>query len=271
MNIDQIISSGLLESYVLGTATHSEVSLVQDLCSKNPSLITEIEAIESALITYSSQATQPVNAELKNKIIQKIFSPADQPLPQQEAKIIPIKKNDGIIRLYKLGIAASVIFFVTSVIFIFSLQEKVKGLNNELAKANSEKTNFEEQLNAQQTAMVTANSKLQILSDPKIKTIGLKGMNSLASTSALVHWNTATDAVYFNAAALPASPNEKQYQLWAIVDGKPVDVGMIDLASDSTFQKMKSVKNAQAFAVTIEKTGGSPTPTMDTMCLLGNV
>ena len=46
---------------------------------------------------------------------------------------------------------------------------------------------------------------------------------------------------------------------------------MIELNSDSTFQKMKAIKNAQAFAVTIEKVGGSVAPTMDTMCLLGNV
>ena len=37
------------------------------------------------------------------------------------------------------------------------------------------------------------------------------------------------------------------------------------------FQKMKSVKGATAFAVTIENAGGSQVPSMETMCLLGNV
>jgi anti-sigma-K factor RskA len=97
-------------------------------------------------------------------------------------------------------------------------------------------------------------------------------MNYLLKNSAAVHWNTETDEVYFDASQLPASPASKQYQLWAIVAGKPVNAGVIDLsAAREVFQKMKSVKGAQAFAVTIEKAGGSPAPTLDTMCLLGKV
>ena len=46
--------------------------------------------------------------------------------------------------------------------------------------------------------------------------------------------------LYFNANNLPKSPNQKQYQLWAIVNGKPVDAGLVDATdSDSIFQKMK--------------------------------
>jgi anti-sigma-K factor RskA len=66
-------------------------------------------------------------------------------------------------------------------------------------------------------------------------------------------------------------PAGKQYQLWAIVDGKPVDAGMIDLNQPIVFQQMKTINSAQAFAVTIENVGGSATPSLETMCLLGNV
>ncbi|MBA3681567.1 MAG: anti-sigma factor [Bacteroidetes bacterium] len=270
MNVNEVISSGLLESYVLGTASAWETDLVNDLCKKNPLLIKEIESIEEALIKYSSQSTATINSEVKNKIEVKLFSAHDQQAPK-EATILALKDQNKTVRLYKLGIAASVIFIITSVVYIFSLQERLNKTGDKLADVTSSKISAEEELKAQQTSLIVLNSKLQILSDPKIKTIGLKGMNSLASKSALVHWNSATNEVYFNASALPSSPTNKQYQLWAIVDGKPVDIGVIDLESDSTFQKMKAVKNAQGFAVTIEKTGGSNAPTMDTMCLLGNV
>ncbi|MEO6304397.1 MAG: anti-sigma factor [Bacteroidia bacterium] len=271
MNVNEIISSGLLESYVLGTATAWENDLVHDLCAKDPSLLKEIELIEEALINYSAKASGSINADLKNKISSKLFSNNKGLNAPNEAVIIPLKDQSKTIRLYKLGIVASIIFFITSIFYIFSLNQKIHGLSGELAKTNSSKTTLEEQLNTQQTALVVANSELQILSDPQIKTIALKGMNSLASNSALVHWNPENNAVYFHSAILPTAPNSKQYQLWAIIDGKPVDAGMINLTSDTTFQKMKSIKGAQAFAVTIENTGGSVTPTMDTMCLLGNV
>jgi anti-sigma-K factor RskA len=61
-------------------------------------------------------------------------------------------------------------------------------------------------------------------------------------------------------------PTGKQYQLWAIVDGKPVDAGMIATKKGIYhIQKMKSFGSVQAFAITLEKAGGSPIPTMDEM------
>jgi len=270
VNVNEVISSGLLESYVLGTASAAEIEQVNDLCKKDPSLIKEIESIEEALIKYSSQSAETINTDLKHKIELKLFSLNEHEAPN-EATIIPFKDQSKVIRLYKLGIAASIIFFITSVVYIFSLQEKLNKTSDKLAQINTLKISADEELLEQQASLIMLSSKLDILSDPKVKTITLNGMNSLASKSALVHWNSTTNDVYFNAKALPASPGDKQYQLWAIVDGKPVDIGMIDSGSDSTFQKMKAVKNVQAFAVTIEKIGGNATPTMETMCLLGNV
>ena len=71
-------------------------------------------------------------------------------------------------------------------------------------------------------------------------------------------------------AKMPSNDKEHQYQLWALVAGKPVDLGVFD--SDTTSRDMKEMKSitlADAFAVTLEKRGGSPTPTMDEMMVIG--
>ena len=71
---------------------------------------------------------------------------------------------------------------------------------------------------------------------------------------------------------LPAAPTGKQYQLWTIVDGKPVDMGMLDPEFSNRLLRMKSSSpNAVAFAITLEKAGGSPSPTMDEMYVMGKV
>ena len=73
---------------------------------------------------------------------------------------------------------------------------------------------------------------------------------------------------------LPSPAADKQYQLWAIVDGAPVDMGVFDLASaetDTTFQNVPFIENPQAFAVTLEPKGGSTNPTLDQMYVVGNV
>ncbi len=83
-------------------------------------------------------------------------------------------------------------------------------------------------------------------------------------------WNVNTKEVYVADVSLPEVPSDKQYQLWAIVDGKPVDAGMLSDAKNLA-QKMKVFEKAEMFAITLEKKGGSPTPTMEAMYVAGKV
>mgnify|MGYP003549478745 FL=1 len=48
-------------------------------------------------------------------------------------------------------------------------------------------------------------------------------------------------------------------------------MGMYSAKADSTVQEMKSVDKAQAFAITLEKEGGNPTPTMEEMYVMGTI
>ncbi|WP_317898871.1 anti-sigma factor [Aurantibacillus circumpalustris] len=270
MNSKEVISSGLLESYVLGISTKEETALINTLCKENSELLKEIESIEETLIDFSSKLSPPINTDLKEKISTQLnFIAEDSPI----AKVISIKnETEGRLSIYKLGIAASLLLFLTSLMYNVQLNHKLSKVNLELAQLNETKSYLADELKIQQASLKSMDTELEILSNPKVKTIALNGMNSLDKKTAMIHMNMETHDVYFNASSLPNSPTDKQYQLWAIVDGKPIDAGMIDMHSTaSVFQKMKSVSGAQAFAVTIENMGGSPVPTMKTMCLLGNV
>lgn len=270
MNAQELITSGMLESYVLGTATAEEIAMVQKLCQEHPDVLKELEAIEESLIRFSTGISKPLRADLKEKIVVQLSFTEKKP---EEPKLITLKKeSDNKLKLYRFGLAASLLLFVTSMGYNVLLNQKLKEANGELAQLNATKSYMADELKTQQTSLNELNTELQILANPMVKTVALKGMNLLEKKSAMVHVNMETNEVYFNASVLPASPEQKQYQLWAIVDGKPVDAGMIDIGNThQIFQKMKSVKGAQAFAVTIEKMGGSKVPTMETMCLLGNV
>ncbi len=61
-----------------------------------------------------------------------------------------------------------------------------------------------------------------------------------------------------------------QYQLWAIADGKPVNAGMYTEEKDSKIA-LANIPKAQAFAITLEKKGGSPVPTMENMYVMGEI
>jgi anti-sigma-K factor RskA len=268
LNPQELISSGLLESFVLGQTSADETALVQRLSKQHPEVLREIESIEQSLIKFSEGIAPPPSPGLKEKIGSRL-----EFRKSGEAKVIRThESSQNKLRLYRFGIAASLLLFTTSLFYNIMLQTQVRSMNNELAALSRSRSVLADEMKIQQASMKKMDNELKVLADPMVKTIALNGMNSLNKMSAMVHWNTKTMEVYFNASDLPNSPPEKQYQLWAIVDGKPVDAGMIDMAAPtSVFQKMKSIEGAQAFAVTIEKMGGSPVPTMDAMCFLGKV
>jgi hypothetical protein len=109
---------------------------------------------------------------------------------------------------------------------------------------------------------------MSILMDPMYKMVELKGQKAAPDAKAMVCWCPGSKLVYFENEKMPEPPKGMQYQLWAIVDGKPVDAGMITMGTG--LHKMKDITNAQAFAVTLEKEGGSDTPHGD-MFVMGNI
>ena len=84
--------------------------------------------------------------------------------------------------------------------------------------------------------------------------------------------NKKSKEVFIELHKLPKPETGKQYQLWAIVDGKPVDAGMITMTEgDTSLHRMKDFESAQAFAITLEKEGGVPSPTLSELYVLGSI
>ena len=91
-----------------------------------------------------------------------------------------------------------------------------------------------------------------------------------------VYWNKKDKSVLINYVAmdLPKTDAEHEYQLWAMVNGKPVSLGVFgkpDSTSNEALLKMPAIQEAQAFAVTLEPMGGSVNPTMEKLTVMGGV
>ena len=88
----------------------------------------------------------------------------------------------------------------------------------------------------------------------------------------LLYWQPNTKKVLMVSANLPDLSPEQQYQLWGMVNGKPVDAGVFDYKNSKlTMSFQKDISNASAFAVTVEPKGGSKEPTISNLCLMGKL
>lgn len=124
-------------------------------------------------------------------------------------------------------------------------------------------------MEVQTTKFEQTQEQLLALSDPNTVKVGLEGIDGKEGSLATVFWNKKTKQTYINVSSLPAPPEGMQYQLWALADGVPIDVGVFDVNGE--IQLTKKIENAQTFAVTLEEEGGKPTPNLEQLFVIGNV
>lgn len=274
MDSKEYISSGILESYILGHASPEEAGILECVMKNNNEVR---EAFEEAQKTFEMLATaQAVTppSDLKSKIWAKIQQEQNVEL---EKPVIPIQNNVQKVEEEKevqeikntkssswknFAIAAAVLFLISTGINLYWMNSQSK-INDQLVKVESErKTN--------QLAMQNMQQKLDVFANPNMKKVVLAGVDKHPEAKATVLWDSNSKDIYLSANSLPKAPEGMQYQLWAIADGKPVSAGMYSEDKDSRIA-ISNITNAQAFAITLEKKGGSEVPTMENMYVMGGV
>nr|WP_262908623.1 anti-sigma factor [Hymenobacter translucens] len=169
--------------------------------------------------------------------------------------------------------AASVALLLLSAAGNFYLYSKWRSTETDLLAMQSEQGRMASTMQAVEKRLDTRTQELAVLRSEQFREVNLAGMPIAPTAKARVLYNPATKAVYVDVRNLPAAPEGKQYQLWALDGGKPVDAGMLAQATavGDSLQHMKDVASAQAFAMTVEPMGGSENPTMETLTVMGKM
>jgi anti-sigma-K factor RskA len=261
----EIISSGLLELYALGLATSEQSRQVEVWMDQYPEVAAEMNAIEKAMEKYAFLHAVEPSPAVEKSILENINESGIKKdhIPK---RLIDNIEGDGhtlpaakIVRMgagMKWLAAAAVLLLIGSTIFNVVYYNKYQA--SETARMETEN-----QMLAQQEENRTMQNDLSVVHSKYSMPVALQGLEAAPEAAAKIFWMKNTGEVYVDPTNLPAAPSGKQYQLWAFVDGKPVDAGMIELDKTLRIQKMKSFGRAEAFAITLEDTGGNPQPKGD--------
>jgi anti-sigma-K factor RskA len=269
VNVQDYILSGIVESYVLGLSSPEESAEFERMCAAHSEVLAARNTFEIQLEKgFQEQKLEPPR-ELKSRIFSEIGrekSPAAHS-PQAKPSLVP---RIGFARNVA---AASLILLAGSVLlnfYLLSQYKKTIAKNEELIAAQTQVANNNKVL---QTKMLSYENAISLMQNPQMLIVKMPGVPKSPAPSSLatVYWNTQSKDVYLLINKLPAPVPDKQYQLWAIVDGKPVDAGVFDMTEGILFVKLKTIPKAEAFAITLEKKGGSSTPDMDAMYVMGKV
>lgn len=265
MEAKQLIESGALELYVLGSLPAEEMAAIDELRKQNKEVNLEIFRIENALEEFAFAQARKPKPELKEEIAKRIGLGLELDLDMENVKSIIIHLKPVLRFAAAAGIALIVVFAGATAYFY----SKFNTARSELAVLKQDQTVLAQQTKFIQSQNEAIKQQLAVVTSPANTQVVLKGLPLSPTSSAVIYWNKNTGAAYINCAGLPAVAANEQFQLWAIVGGKPVDMGV--LSKDCSIAEMKNVQNAVAFAITLEPLGGKPSPTMEKMYVIGNV
>lgn len=258
MEANNIISSGILELYATGLALEEEAKRVEQYTMLYPEVAIELAEIEARMEMYAKSFAVEPHPSIKDKIFVRINTENTiaKVVTLTDHSFVTSAKVIGIPSFWKFATIASVILLVASVAFNGLMYNKSNSIAKSLQQTEQELVGLREENKLIEGDMHVVQNKYS-------KSVSLHGLDAAPAAAAKIFWMENTGEVYIDPSNLPEAPTGKKYQLWGIVDGKPVSGGMILTSKKGDkfrIQKMKTFGRVEAFAVTLENESDNIAP-----------
>lgn len=264
MDIKEYIESGILELYVYGALTETESREVSAILKRHPEVEKEVEEIEAALRKLSA-ATAPYNPEaLLSRIKAKLSKKADR-------EVVTMETKSRTPWVSYIGWAASILLLVG----LFFMFEDNNDLREQLNSEKVRSARMEQQIVDIREDAEKSENLLAILRSKNISRVNLQGQGVAPDAYAAVYWNKEENKAYIDAKELPEPPRGKVYQVWSLKMDPltPTSIGLLETyeVDDNKIFELDNANQSEAFGITLEPEGGSESPTMEQLYVLGAV
>lgn len=236
------LDSDLLEKYLLGTTNEQESLQVERYIAIYPEVRNTYDELQDNLETFAKLHAIKTPEGLKNKIIARI-------------------KSENVVRrkFFRYAMAASIaaVMFASASYFLWdqnqSLQEENTLVNNKIETLKADMIQELEDV----------RNQFIVLNNPQTRKYNVKGNKNAKELKAIAYINPVKKLSYINVKNLPNLPKDQSFQMWAEVNGKMIDLGIIDKTNGK--EKLLALpydENAVSY-ITIEPKGGNNTPTVE--------
>lgn len=240
------LNSGLLEKYLLGETTSAETEMVESYISKYPEVQNAYNTLQFNLEVVAKSNAIEAPKDILNNILDEL---------EEETPVIKLRTQRTHKKWYRFSVAASVaalLFAGTSYIFYNQNQklskenqvvvDEIFDLRGDIAKNNEMLDNVMRQLLK--------------LNNPETEKYIITGNERAKDLKTVAYINPKEKTSMIDVVSLPQLPEEQCYQIWAELQGKMVNLGILDKA-DRKLRSIPYMEDALALSITIEPKGGN--------------
>ncbi|WAC03646.1 anti-sigma factor [Lacinutrix neustonica] len=245
------LESGLLEKYLIGQTSPQETLEVEQYISKYP----EVDAVYQTLQNNLELSAFANAEEAPVHLLGNILSSLDD-TPVIAMNTTSFKSWFG------YGIAASVValLFASTSFYLYTQNDSLLDENQTIV----------EELYDLRSDIANNNLKLDALADqfaqlnnPETEKYILKGNRRAKNLKAVAYINPKEKTSMLDVVSLPILPDDKVYQIWADLQGKMVNLGILS-ERDRRLQQIPYTEDALGLSITIERKGKLPSTSTET-------
>lgn len=243
--INTFLSSGLLEKYLLGETTSEESEQVESYISKYPEVQNAYNTLQFNLEVIAKRDA----IEAPKNLLYNILDAID------EKPVIALNTKHNYKKWYKYSVAASIaaLIFAGSTYLFYNQNQKLSNENQVVVEEIFDLRNDIEQNNKMLDKVMR---QLLKLNNPETEKYIINGNERAKDLKTVAYINAKEKTSMIDVVSLPELPNEQCYQIWAELQGKMVNLGILDKA-DRKLRNIPYMEDALALSITIEPKGGN--------------
>lgn len=247
--LQQFLESGVLKKYVVGEATNEEIELVEQHLSNYTEIQEEYEILQDQL-EISARSGAVLAPDF---VLDKVMTELD------ENPVIALSTRRRLPFWY--GAAASVValLFAGTTYFFYDYNKSLMGENDTIADEifdlRSDIENNNEKLDAVMRELLRLNN-------PETQKYVLRGNDRAKELKTVAYINPIDKSSLIDVVSLPDLSDEQCYQMWAQVNDKMVNLGILDKV-DRKLRSVPYIENALSLSITIEPKNGSGIANLD--------
>ena len=247
--VHDFLESGLLDKYLIGATTVSETNKVEAYIAKYQDIKEEYEILQVQLeLAARYNAINPPSHTL-DAIVKAIDSQA----------VVQLHTRHKIPFWYSIAASITALIFAGSSYMFYNQNKSLLDENNTIA---DEVFDLRSDIENNNDKLDKVMRQLMKLNNPETQKYILRGNERAKDLKTVAYINPIDKSSLIDVVSLPELSEEQCYQMWAKLQDKMVNLGILDV-NDRKLKSVPYIENALSLSITIEPKGGNDNASLE--------
>tara|TARA_R100001369_G_C3294947_1_gene164611 strand:+ start:124 stop:915 length:792 start_codon:yes stop_codon:yes gene_type:complete len=237
------LKSNLLNMYLVGETSFEESKEVEYFMSNYPEAANAYEKLQDNLELIAKVGATDVPNNILSDILESLNETND-------TKVIQLVQKRKTAWYSIAASAAAVLFAATS----FMLYQKNQNLNDENNIVIEEIYDLRSDIDKNNSKLDELSRELMKLNNPDARKYVINGNDRAKNLQTVAYINPVEKTSMIDVITLPQLPKEQHYQIWAQLQDRMVNLGILD-ESDRKLKQIPYMEDALALSIKISTKG----------------